>query len=497
MSKGILKIITLFCITIFALIVPTGCSEEAMYGVVDYTSSNGSVTTSYDEYKSGDIVFVTVTPADGYKLKSGSLKYDDIVINDPQLWSNETSFTMPSRNVVLTAEFILVELPATTYSISVSSTISNGTIGSNKTTAAAGETITLSISATSSYRIKASSLKYNDNVISTYYGQTLASFSMPNENVVISAEFEKIPVATYTISLSAGITNGTVTPSKLNVAAGEVVTLTIVPDANYRLQENSLKYGTTEILDISDGFATFAMPAQDVRIYAIFEKIPVPMAHGISVQTRSFASITPNKTSAFEGEEITLTIATMPLFVLVVNSVEVNNVAIGNLSTSETLKFIMPNIDVYITFEVLCVRLQITSITVTPMGMSFRDDVFVDRIIVTDYTDPLMQFVHMDVRPDNSGLTDFNFGQTFYPKDSSMASFDGRESYTLKVQIDMRQLDHPTVYNASGSKTSLIFFFNVVNPAYTSWQTIPIYVTVDLNGVEFSFEVIVNYARMF
>ena len=62
--------------------------------------ANGTVTTDAANYEEGAKVNVYVEPAEGYRLKAGSLKYNDTAMEG-------TSFLMPAEDVVITAEFEL------------------------------------------------------------------------------------------------------------------------------------------------------------------------------------------------------------------------------------------------------------------------------------------------------------------------------------------------------------------------------------------------------
>ena len=69
--------------------------------------ANGTITTDASNYEEGAKVNVYVTPAEGYRLKDGSLKYNDTVMQG-------TSFLMPAEDVVITAAFELdTETPPT------------------------------------------------------------------------------------------------------------------------------------------------------------------------------------------------------------------------------------------------------------------------------------------------------------------------------------------------------------------------------------------------
>ncbi|MFR2445496.1 MAG: InlB B-repeat-containing protein, partial [Thomasclavelia spiroformis] len=65
---------------------------------IDDSIVNGSITTDAQNYEEGAKVNISIHPNEGYQLKEGSLKYNDIVITG-------TSFIMPDTDVVLSAEF--------------------------------------------------------------------------------------------------------------------------------------------------------------------------------------------------------------------------------------------------------------------------------------------------------------------------------------------------------------------------------------------------------
>ncbi len=145
------------------------------------------------------------------------------------------------------------------HSITIGAVV-GGTITADKTSAAAGETVTLTLTGNAGMSVtgKDGYLKVNGTPIT---GNT---FEMPDEDVVITAKFG----AGYDVSI-APMTNGSVTASHDFAGAGVTVTLTIEPDEGYRLKAGSLKFDDTAITGTS-----FVMPAEDVVIHAEFEEIP-------------------------------------------------------------------------------------------------------------------------------------------------------------------------------------------------------------------------------
>ncbi|MDD4773544.1 MAG: S-layer homology domain-containing protein [Eubacteriales bacterium] len=79
------------CKLIFNLMMPD-------YRITVGELTGGTITASPAVAREGKTITLTVTPNEGKQLKAGTLKYDDTVIEG-------TTFTMPAKNVTVTAEF--------------------------------------------------------------------------------------------------------------------------------------------------------------------------------------------------------------------------------------------------------------------------------------------------------------------------------------------------------------------------------------------------------
>ncbi len=77
---------------------------------------------------------------------------------------------------------------ADTYQITVAENLENGTITPSKTSAKAGETITVTVAPAEGFELVEGSLKFNNTPIENN------SFVMPKENVVLTAEFKAVKV---------------------------------------------------------------------------------------------------------------------------------------------------------------------------------------------------------------------------------------------------------------------------------------------------------------
>ncbi|MCI9273390.1 MAG: hypothetical protein HFE39_05450, partial [Clostridiales bacterium] len=186
--------------------------------------NNGAVTADKATAEKDETVNLTVIPENGYRLVEGSLKANNMVIEN-------ASFMMPAEAVTITAQF--EKIPAPKYNIHINE-MENGTVTSDKQTAEEGETVQLMIAPVEGYQLAESSLKVNGVAVEG------TSFTMPAEDVTIDAVFEVIPPVKYQILIDSPV-NGTITADKQTAAEGETVTLTVTPDDGYRLVEGSLK----------------------------------------------------------------------------------------------------------------------------------------------------------------------------------------------------------------------------------------------------------------
>ena len=90
--------------------------------------TGGTITANPAAAHAGTVIALTVTPDAGKQLKAGTLKYDETVISG-------TTFTMPEKDVTITAEF--EDIPVTLDSITITSE-------PTKKTYTVGETLDLS-----------------------------------------------------------------------------------------------------------------------------------------------------------------------------------------------------------------------------------------------------------------------------------------------------------------------------------------------------------------
>ena len=218
------------------------------------------------------------------------------------------TFTMPDGDVTIN-----VEKNAKTYAVNVA-TLTNGEITASAKEAAEKETVTLTAKPATGYALKAGSVKVTykdaDNTDKTVEVKpdtekaNTYTFAMPAYPVNVSAEFVK----EYKVT-AAPAENGTVTVDPAAAVEGTDVTVTVKAADNYQLKADSLTYSyqigdetKTQKLAVTEGKATFKMPAADVTVSAAFEEIATE-TYTVTVTKDGDGKVTVNEqeTEKLEG----------------------------------------------------------------------------------------------------------------------------------------------------------------------------------------------------
>lgn len=224
------------------------------------------------------------------------------------------TFTMPDGDVAIN-----VTKAAKTYAVNVAP-LTNGEITASAKEAAEKETVTLAAKPATGYALKAGSVKVTykdaDNTDKTVEVKpdtekaNTYTFAMPAYPVNVSAEFVK----EYKVT-AAPAENGTVTVDPAAAVEGTDVTVTVKAADNYQLKADSLTYSyqigedkKTEKLTLTDGKATFTMPAADVTVSAAFEAVKVE-TYSVTINPSDNGTVTADKTADLKaGDTVTLTV---------------------------------------------------------------------------------------------------------------------------------------------------------------------------------------------
>ncbi len=191
--------------------------SETKYCAVKISSGieHGSVVSDAAEHvAAGTIVTLTASPSVGYKF--GSYSVTDADSNPVTV--TDGKFTMPARPVTVSATFTAIE-----YTVTCGSS-ENGTVTANKAKAAIGTTVTLTVTASDRYELEKISVKNSsgtDVSVTDVAAGTSYTFTMPADNVVITATFRPPALTLEAIEAGAKVTfNNKVRPVTYRVNGG-------------------------------------------------------------------------------------------------------------------------------------------------------------------------------------------------------------------------------------------------------------------------------------
>lgn len=263
-------------ITVKATFVPE------TYKISFTASDGGSVLTPERIVNPGDIVNLSDFQAkaeNGYEFKGWTVYQ----WNGTPIDARSGSFRMPAANVTVKANFE----KKTTYTITLQEPIEHGQLNLGKTSATAGDRISLTASPENGYKLKELKILDENNEIVPWEEN---AFIMPQSNVRITASFEK---DAYDISVTQP-KHGTLEVSPLSAKAGETVTVTATADKGYKLTGITYTNLATNETVVVNG-NSFAMPASAVSVSATFEE-DKESSTGTTIEKDGYAQIT-NKPS--------------------------------------------------------------------------------------------------------------------------------------------------------------------------------------------------------
>ena len=194
-----------------------GYESTEIFDTVAYINitapTNGSVTATVGETANpatafkGDTVNLTVTPDEGYTIKS--VKYNGT--NATKNADGTYSFTMPAEDVTVTAVF--------GHTVAIDNNITNGTVSADLPVAENNEAVTLTVTPAAGYAVK--SVKVGNTEIEPVNG--VYSFTMPDNDVTVTAEFEAI---TYSVAFNKNSNDATGSMDNQSFTGGTAQALT-------------------------------------------------------------------------------------------------------------------------------------------------------------------------------------------------------------------------------------------------------------------------------
>ena len=318
---------------------------------IDPSITDGTLsTTPSSPVKEGSLVRIIAQPTNSttHKLRENSVK---VTTADNQTVSvnPDLSFTMPEKDVTVTAQFVPTTHTETAYRIAITENEHGIIKTSPKTQATEGQEVIVSLTGKDGYAPDYSSLtvkeKTTQNAVSIYDSN---KFRMPAAEVVISASFV---TKTYTIESDA--TNGTITLSKKKAAEGESITVTVTANANYTLVPGTLRYYNKNNKKIGASITgtSFTMPAYDVVVTAEFVIVPATFEVTVTNQTPTFGTLSVSPASPVKKEtKMTITASQNDGYIFDPTTLKVHKKDDANTTVTVTnMTFTMPAYDVVVT----------------------------------------------------------------------------------------------------------------------------------------------------
>ena len=176
-------------------------------------------------------------------------------------------------------------------------------------------------------------------------------FKMPASEVTVKAVFEKMEAPTYPVKIEA-TEHGTVSVSQEAYREGEEVYLTVTPEEGYKVEQvvatdkEGNEVAVEEVKDSEEGNYRFKMPASEVMVKAVFEKMEAP-TYPVKIEATDHGTVSISQEAYHEGEEVYLTVIPDESYKVervVATDKEGNEVAVEEVKDSEegNYRFKMP-----------------------------------------------------------------------------------------------------------------------------------------------------------
>ncbi len=331
--------------------------DDGMYEIV-VTSENrdmGHASASVREAAEGDTVTLTASPNKGYRFSGWDTQNKNV--HFAEIGARETTFTMPKEDVTITAKFSKTTA-MTRYDImsgdivggSFSTKVIDGTNIRDASNATESSEVLLFAKPEAGYYLKGWEAKtYRDDIVDIYEtNASVATFIMPDDDVIVTPIFEKCAVDAHSLTIHTdGF--GIASSEKRQYYPGDLVEIEAIADDEYQFGGWTANTEAVEFDRAASAHTTFKMPDEDVVLTATFvageEKFRVSFQNvgGGSAKTKN------SKTEFYEGDKVTI-VATAQ------NGYRFYGWSSGNLSGvrfaneySSTTTFTMPAKDIVIT----------------------------------------------------------------------------------------------------------------------------------------------------
>ena len=207
-------------------------------------------------------------------------------------YSSCTYFTMPSNNVTVTANYNYN--PPTYYTLR----IVNGYLGTSGTSTSgsytAGSTVTVRAVSPGAYHDFSNWSSNNGGSFASRYSTT-TTFTMPSNDVTITANYDYNPPTYYTLTVSGGTGSGSYT-------SGATVSISADTPASGKEFSHWSSSGGGSFSDSSSSSTTFTMPSSSVTVTANYKDKPVPVTYTVTFNKNGGNSVSSSSKTVVNGE---------------------------------------------------------------------------------------------------------------------------------------------------------------------------------------------------
>jgi formylglycine-generating enzyme required for sulfatase activity len=241
---------------------PLGSNNHSV-SFVPGPDTHGLIISNPEFGTAGTNVHFFPIPDEGYRYIPGTLKVDGVSINDIT-----RTFVLPNASIKVDAEF--ETLPKGSYSVRVNGS-GNGRIFAIPEYGPEGTEVFLQVIANPGYVLDTGTLKYRELQVETTINETLKSFKIPKNHVVVSGEFKQLPAGTFSVGIE-NLANGHIATESATGNQGASITLRVYPEPGYILRPGTLEYKDSSGREygIDEKALTFTMPADNVMVYGEF-----------------------------------------------------------------------------------------------------------------------------------------------------------------------------------------------------------------------------------
>lgn len=258
--------------------------ENSLVNGKEWTPAQAEDKMSYDESSKTYSITYSNKSAGSYQFKltknKSWISVDGFTLNQDGCKLNVTSGNFQittTSDADITIKYdgdktvsVIASSTATTYSVSVDPSITNGTVTTSETSLKVGKTFKVTAEPKDGYELDAITVTTADGRAVEATDASTHTYTMPASNVTVSATFKVKTDAKYSVTYKApkgeGVVSAIIDPKDATLAAGTAVTVTVTVSDGYTA---SLAVEGVNVTTSKSGNTytfTFSMPANAITV---------------------------------------------------------------------------------------------------------------------------------------------------------------------------------------------------------------------------------------